>query len=264
MSRVLFSEYTAHRQSHRGDEETGWILLGIRRTDEALALATLPAGAERDAGDTHVKFNSLAQAFAAQVIRQENKYLTMLGVIHTHPGSLRHPSDGDYRGDIEWVPSRRGGEGIFAIGTADVKPRPGSVAWQPTPNVQCLGEFCFSWYSLREGDRNYRPLSVELTLGPDLALPLRPVWEELEVHAQRLDRLARQLRGIVFDVMPGREKPALVLTIPLTESGKAIRAIMEGTAVRYLVIDPTGGMMADVGDDRVDRGVFLLLSELSG
>ena len=95
-------------------------------------------------------------------------------------------------------------EGIFAIGTADVKPRPGSVAWQRTPNVQCLGEFCFSWYSLREGDRNYRPLSVELTLGPDLALPLRPVWEELEVHAQRLDRLARQLRGIVFDVMPGK------------------------------------------------------------
>lgn len=263
VSRVLFTEYTAHRQSHRGDEETGWVLLGIRRADEALALATIPAGADRDAGDSHVKFNSVAQAFAAQVVRQENKYLTMLGVIHTHPGSLRHPSDGDYRGDIQWVPSRRGGEGIFGIGTADVKPRDGSVAWQPTPNVQCLGEFCFSWYSLREGDRNYRQLPVQLTLGPDLALPLRSVWEELETHAERLDRLARQLRQVSFDVMPGKEKPALVLTMPLPESDKAIRVFMEGKEVRYLLIDSNSGMIADLRDDRVDRAVFLLLSELS-
>ena len=45
VSRTLFEEYAAHRQSHRGNEETGWTLLGLRDGDEAIILATLPAGA---------------------------------------------------------------------------------------------------------------------------------------------------------------------------------------------------------------------------
>jgi hypothetical protein len=102
-----------------------------------------------------------------------------------------------------------------------------------------------------------------LTLGPDLALPLRPVWEELEVHAARLERLARQLRGIVFDVHLGNHKPALVMDVPLAEPERILRVIMEGNEVRYYAIDPNGGMIADIRDDRVDRGVFLLLSELA-
>src|SRR5690349_21325385 len=50
VSRTLFEEYATHRDSSRGDEETGWVLLGVRETEEALVLATLPAGAGRSAG----------------------------------------------------------------------------------------------------------------------------------------------------------------------------------------------------------------------
>src|SRR5262249_55050950 len=36
VSRALFAEFTAHRSSDRGGEETGWALLGLRRADEAV------------------------------------------------------------------------------------------------------------------------------------------------------------------------------------------------------------------------------------
>ncbi len=95
VSRTLFEDYARHRQDVRGDEETGWILMGLRQGDEALALATLPAGAGREAGVAHVRFNSTAQAVAARILRQEDRRLGILGLGHTHPGSLRHPSTGD-------------------------------------------------------------------------------------------------------------------------------------------------------------------------
>src|SRR5439155_25591717 len=50
VSRTLFHEYAAHRASARGEEEIGWVLLGVRDTDQAVVLATLPAGAQRSAG----------------------------------------------------------------------------------------------------------------------------------------------------------------------------------------------------------------------
>src|ERR1700679_4315283 len=43
-SRTLFEEFAAHRKGKRGEEETGWLLLGRRAGDEAIILATLPAG----------------------------------------------------------------------------------------------------------------------------------------------------------------------------------------------------------------------------
>src|SRR5262245_23448155 len=52
--RTLFEEYSEHRQGKRGDEETGWVLMGQRHEREAIALATLPAGAAREAGVAHV------------------------------------------------------------------------------------------------------------------------------------------------------------------------------------------------------------------
>jgi hypothetical protein len=177
---------------------------------------------------------------------------------------LRHPSDGDYRGDIAWVPNLRGAQGVFGIGTADAKKHaPGNVGWQSAPNAQCFGELCLSWYSLGTGDRNYRPLPVELTIGPDAASALRPVWVELENHAERLDRLARQLGQVRFDVVEGKEKPALSMTVPLPETDRAIRVLMEGKEVRYLLLGPEGAMIADFRDDRVDHGVFVMLAELT-
>ena len=264
VSRTLFAEFAEHCLTERGREETGWVLLGLRNVDEAIALATLPAGVKRDAGGSHVRFNPTAQGFASRVVRQGNKRLTILGVVHTHPGSMRHPSDGDYRGDIAWVPNLRGEEGVFGIGTVDAqKHSPGDVSWQPAANVQCLGELCWSWYSLQSGDRAYRPLPVEVSIGPDLALGLRPVWEELENHAERLDRLARQVSRARFDVVEGKTKPALALTIPLPEADRSIRVLMEGKEVRYLLLGPDGAMMADFRDDRVDHGVFVMLADLS-
>src|SRR5262245_9445841 len=71
VNRTLFAEYAAHRDTPRGEEETGWAVLGLRDGEEAVALATLPAGAEREAGEAHVRFNSAAQALASRIVRQK-------------------------------------------------------------------------------------------------------------------------------------------------------------------------------------------------
>jgi proteasome lid subunit RPN8/RPN11 len=270
VSHTLFDEYAAHRASARGEEETGWALLGLREGDTALALATLPAGAGREAGQAHVRFNSSAQALGSRAVRQQDRRLTLLGVVHTHPGSLRHPSDGDYRGDSKWVAQLRGGEGVFGIGTAD---RPASgcpdagptneVAWQPQPHRQCLGPLCLSWYTLGEGDRAYRPLPVEVTLGPDLAKPLRPVWGQVEEYAERLDKLARQQARVSFGVLPGRQGPALAAEVPLADPGQAVRILLEGKEVRYYLVRDGEPVAADIGEARVDQGFYLLLAELA-
>ncbi|HXD87917.1 MAG TPA: Mov34/MPN/PAD-1 family protein, partial [Urbifossiella sp.] len=113
VSRTLFEEYSAHRAGQRGDEEMGWVLLGLRQSDQAVALATLPASSDRDAGEAHVWISGIAQVLASRIVRQDDRRLTMLGVVHTHPGSLRHPSHGDLKGDREWIKQLRGGEGVF-------------------------------------------------------------------------------------------------------------------------------------------------------
>src|SRR5207244_2149507 len=170
VARTLFDEYADHRHTERGEEETGWVLLGWREEDEAVVRATLPAGADREAGEAHVRFNSVAQVLASRIVRQADRRLMMLGVVHTHPGSLRHPSDGDYRGDIQWVGQLRGGEGVFGIGTADGKhARPGGDIHQPRPSVQCRGDLSLCWYTLRQGARNYKAVPIEVTDGPALA-----------------------------------------------------------------------------------------------
>src|SRR5262249_28414797 len=136
VSRTLFEEYAAHRDSARGEEETGWFLLGVRETRTALVLASLPAGTDRNAGVGHVQFDSPGQALGCRTVRQADRRLSPLGIVHPHPGSLRHPSDGDFRGDCQWVSQLRGGEGVFGIGTADSAPPKGTpVARQPRPNV---------------------------------------------------------------------------------------------------------------------------------
>jgi hypothetical protein len=264
VGRTLFEEYAAHRESARGDEETGWVILGLREATEAIVLATLPAGTERNAGVGHVEFNNRGQALGSRIVRQRDRRLTMLGVVHTHPGSLRHPSDGDFRGDSLWVGQLRGGEGIFGIGTADHKRGNGTlIARQPKPNVHCLGELCLSWYALGHGDRRYRPVPVDLTLGPDLARPLHSVWPMLEAHADRLDRLCRQQTGVTFETVAGAKGAALAVNIPLTEPGEAIRVLLEGKEVQYYLLRGGEPIVADPHEDRVDRGVYLLLAELA-
>jgi proteasome lid subunit RPN8/RPN11 len=264
VGRTLFEEYASHRDSSRGEEETGWVLLGLREESEAVVLATLPAGTESDAGIAHVRFNSSGQALASRVVRQQDRRLTMLGVVHTHPGSLRHPSDGDYRGDCAWVGQLRGREGVFGIGTADGKPPKGTpIAQQPKPHVQRWGELCLSWYALAEGDRHYRPLPVGLTLGPDLARYLHPVWPTVETHADQLDRLYRQQTAVSCDVVEGTHGPALAVSVALAEPGEAIRVLLEGDEVRYFLVRAGELLTAEPHAASVDQGVYLLLAELA-
>jgi hypothetical protein len=266
VGRTLFEEFACHRAEARGEEETGWVLLGLREPAQAVVLATLPAGTEPDASVAHIRFNSVGQAVASRIIRrQTDRRLVMLGVVHTHPGSLRHPSDGDYRGDSQWVRHLRGGEGIFGIGTADAATAPGAVfAHQPRPHVQCFGALRFSWYALRHGEGGYRPLPVELTIGPDLARPLHSIWPALEAHAERIDRLYCQQAGMKFEVISDEHGPGLVLIIPLAEPGDAIRVLIREKEVRYFVMRGGEPLAVDPPDDRVDRGVYLLLAELAG
>lgn len=259
VAQTLFGEYASHRKTDRGAEEYGWLLLGLRQQNEAIVLATLPAGAHREADEVHVQFDPTVQALASTIVRQGRRQLTTIGVVHTHPGSLRHPSHGDYVGDVTWVTQLRGEEGVFAIGTADA-----SAGDEPRPiHVRAEGELQFSWYALGRHDRNYRALKVEVQPGPDLAMSVRTVWEELETHASRLDQLTRMLNGVKFQVAAGHARPALLATIPRADDGHVVLVQMEGKAVRYRVIGPDGAMAPDLHEDRVDVGVFLLLAELA-
>jgi hypothetical protein len=236
----------------------------------AVALATLPAGAKSDAGTAHVRFNSAAQALGSLFVRQADRRLTMLGVVHTHPGSLRHPSDGDLRGDREWITSLKnmsflkGDDGVFGIGTSDGKAEIEPLyARQPQPHMQCLGELRLSWYSLRHGEDRYRPLEIAITLGPDLAQPLHAIWAVVEAHADRLERLFRQQKGVTFGVEEGKHGPELIVIVPLSEPGQALRVALTEKDTRFYLRRGDEVLQADCLDERVDRGVYLLLAELA-
>jgi hypothetical protein len=264
VSRTLFQEYANHRGGARGDEEIGWVLLGLRDTDHAVALATLPAGARRHAGVAHVQFNSTAQAVASCILRQEEKRLTMLGVVHSHPGSLRHPSDGDFQGDSGWVGRLRGGEGIFGIGTADGRLEHGpAVGKHPQPHVQTFGDEVLSWYALGQGDGRYRPLEIQLTLGPDLALPLHGIWTTIEWFAQPLERLYRQQAGLAFQIVPGQYGAALAVRVKLTAPDHLLRVVLEGKEAAFYLQRGQELLAVDAPAPELDRAVYLVLAELT-
>jgi hypothetical protein len=257
VARTLFDEYSDHRLSERGTEETGWLLLGWRDEDEAVIRATLPAGADREAGEAHVRFNSTAQAVASRIARQSDRRLALLGVVHTHPGSLRHPSDGDFRGDIRWVGQLRGGEGVFGIGTANGD-GPEEIE-QPRASVQRRGGMTFCWYSLREGARRYQPIPVEIVDGPDLAQPLRATWAVIEGNAERLERLARQQSRLGFEVaLPS----GLAAVVPLAD-GTMLRAVLTKEGVRYFLVRNGELLASELHEPRVDRGIYRLLADLA-
>jgi hypothetical protein len=266
VSRSLFSDYAAHRASRRGDEEMGWVLLGLRQRDQAIAVAALPAESDRDAGESHVWISGPAHVLASRMIRQEDRRVTMLGVVHTHPGSLRHPSRGDWNGDSEWVKLLRGGEGVFGIGTADGDDAPEGTPTcaNPKPHMQCLGGLRFSWFTLGNGDKHYNTVPVSLTIGPDLAKPLRDVWTEIEEHAERLERVARQQARVTFEVSEGHRGAALTMRVPLAEPQQAVRVAIEGKDVRYYLESDGEVFQADLPAASPDQGLYLVLAELAG
>jgi len=265
VSRTLFAEYAAHRKSDRGREEIGWVLLGVREADRAVVLATLPAGAERDAGEAHVRFNSEAQALASRIVRQSDRRLTLLGIVHTHPGRMRWPSSGDYEGDRRWVSNLRGGEGVFGIGTFESPNRtePTTVGGHPREHILTFEDLRFDWYTLAGDDKRYRPVPLELTLGPDLAMPLRAVWPIVETHAARLDRLARLIAKVRFEISENAGVPVLVVTVLLGEPGHQVRVLLERKTVRYVYEAGDAAFQADLpAGTAPDQGLFLLLAEV--
>lgn len=254
--RTLFEDYAEHRRGPRGDEEIGWILLGHVQENEATALAALPAGADRDASVGHVRFNGDAQALASRILRQKDKRLVVLGVVHTHPGDMRYPSSGDLLGDSRWVGQLRQGEAIFGIGTADGNREDASDA-----NI--YSELCFSWYALGVGDHRYRPLPVHLIDGVDLALPLRPLWDAIETHAGPLDRLCRQFAKVQFDLLQEGLQRLLAVKVALPEGDQQLRLLLTDHDARYYW-ERQGTLVAvDPHEPILDRAIYLILAELA-
>lgn len=257
VARTLFGDFHEHRRSARGGEEIGWLLLGRREGNEAIAMAALPAGSQRDAGVAHVQFHSDVQELASHILRSADKRLAIVGIVHTHPGSMRQPSDGDLQGDRLWVGQLRGGEGAFAIGTADAHREP------PAAHQQCYGELCFSWYALAHGDAKYRPLPFQVTTGSDLARPLRAVWPQIEAHAGSLNRLFRQLTKVRAEVTQEQGTPTLAIHIDLPEQKQSLRLLLSDAAARYYW-DRGGALSAiDPRESQIDRAVFMILAELA-
>jgi proteasome lid subunit RPN8/RPN11 len=261
VSQTLFAEYKEHRRSNRGNEEIGWVMMGVRQEVEVLVLATLPAGTARSASSVHVRFDSEAQALGSRVVRQKDKRLAIVGVVHTHPGSLRHPSEGDFQGDRLWVGQLRGGEGVFGIGTADGPADARRIG--DLPHTETEGELCFSWYALAKNDRRYRRLPVQLTAGPDLAGPLHPVWPIVEMHAAALDRLYRQLAGVTLESIPAERGSTLALNLKLGAPGTMVRVLLDRDKVQYYLGSQEGYSAVDPKEDNLERALYLILAELA-
>lgn len=252
---TLFADFARHRETARGEEEFGWALLGVRDEKEAMVLAALPAGAQRHASLTHIEFDVNVQAAATRILRQSDKRLAMLGVAHTHPGSLRHPSGGDYRGDIVFVTRLRGREGVFAIGTADVR----DSETADHPHRQVRPPLGFSWYALAEGDAGYRKLSAQIVEGADLARAFAPLWPTFDLHAESLERLFQQLARWRVEVADD----SLTLSIPLPEENRRLRALIAGREIRYYVEGPGGVATVDPSARNLEHGIYAILAELA-
>ena len=249
---TLFNDYAEHRRSDRGHEEIGWVLLGVRQDGETIALAALPAGAQRDAGAAHVQFHSDAQALASRILRQQDKRLRVIGIVHTHPGNLCVPSDGDLHGDRAWIRQLRDHTGVFGIGTAG-----GCIA--PAAHVQTAGDMSFHWYALRHDDDSYRDLPISVTDGLDLASALRPIWGVIEAHAAPLLRLCGQFGRIDLATVNN----GLAAIIPLAASNQQLRVLFNEGEARYYW-DRNGELIAiDPHESQVDRAVYLILAELA-
>ena len=61
----------------------------------------------------------------------------------------------------------------------------------------------------------------------------------------------------------GEKGKALAVNFPMAEPKQRLRVLLEGTQVRYYLERGNELLQADCGEQRVDRGVYLLLAELA-
>lgn len=256
--RTLFDEFAAHRQTDRGNEEIGWLLLGKRTDTGIMILGTLPAGTHRDASVVHVRFDSEAQSLASRILRQTDQNIQIVGIVHTHPGSLRQPSEGDYHGDKQWVAGLRDGEGIFAIGTADAGTLRSSAA-----NTKIKDALCFSWYTLSTSDADYRPVAIETQSGPDVGMPVRPVWKSIETWAESVNRMCRLFAAIGVDIIKKDSECGLRVAISLPFRGQRLHLLLSPMGARYYWEDGTDWVAIDPNESCIEGAVYSILAELA-
>jgi proteasome lid subunit RPN8/RPN11 len=264
VGQTLVQGYRNHLNQERGDEETGWLLMGYREKKHAVVVAAVPSGEFREASSTHVKFNSQAQVVAGRLLRQLHDKLEVLGLFHTHPGRLRHPSSGDYQGDIQWVKKLPGKQGVFGIGTVDHEsPIRGEFATKIAINTFSMTGMRFDWFSLASGDSNYVKVPIRWTLGEDLAKPLHVVWDAMEIHAGEIEKVLAQQAKATCGITQGAAGHQLTLSIPLAGSAGKIIVFIFKDKVQYFFEKNEQLFAVDIQEDKVDRGVYLVLAELS-
>ena len=264
VGQTLVQGYRNHLHQERGDEETGWLLMGYREKKHAVVVAAVPSGEFREASSTHVKFNSQAQVVAGRLLRQLHDKLEVLGLFHTHPGRLRHPSSGDYQGDIQWVKKLPGKQGVFGIGTVDHEsPIRGEFATKIAINTFSMTGMRFDWFSLASGDSNYVKVPIRWTLGEDLAKPLHVVWDAMETHAGEIEKVLAQQTKATCGITQGAAGHQLTLSIPLAGSSGKIIVFIFKDKVQYFFEKNEQLFAVDIQEDKVDRGVYLVLAELS-
>jgi hypothetical protein len=92
---------------------------------------------------------------------------------------------------------------------------------------------------------------------------LHSVWLTIETHAERLERVCRQQTGVTFETATDDGGAHLAVNVPLAEEGTALRIILQGEKVRYFLQRGDELLATDCNEERIDRGVYLLLAELA-
>ncbi len=148
-ARSIAEEGAAH--AARSDAETGWLLVGRRRTDDCLVLATLPPGPKAVADRCNLSWDREWQARCYREMWETNRGVRVLGSVHTHPpeGTI-YLSSADLWAFRGWVEVMDGREGAFGIVNGELR-----------------------WYSLRAGETAFRPLACEVEPGEDLGAGFR-------------------------------------------------------------------------------------------
>jgi len=120
-----------------------------------------------------------------------------------------------------------------------------------------------SWYVLGEGGRQYRPLDVHLTLGPDLALRLHDIWTTIEAFAEPLERLCLQQAKVSFEVIDGG-RGALAASIRLAEAQQSLRIVLEGKEAAFYWQRGQEVHSVQAPAEELDRSVYLIMADLAG
>jgi len=91
---------------------------------------------------------------------------------------------------------------------------------------------------------------------------LHPFWATLEEHAEALERLDRQQRGVRFQVSHDEWGPSLLVLLPLASPGDCLRLVIRPKGVRYYLDRQEVILEVEPGEHPIDRAVYLVLAEL--